>query len=264
MVMGLEVATYIGQLVATNPVPADPVSQGDDHLTLIKRVLQSQFTALGNAPVVRTAAQLNAVTSKLISFNGRTVTAAVPEDDDYSLDMLSDVVITTPVADQVLLYNGAQWENVGAGTALKTGCFLYDTYAGRVTDSIYFTNQRRQTVPASVATFKNSGASGIGWTLTAVTACMVQLNMQLGNQGNTSAPATAFGITFSPSAPSATIPGASNNRLAYALTDQFSADDRVNSISASTVLGIGDVLTVYYTGPTGAAVVTLSGSVIAL
>jgi hypothetical protein len=41
--MSLESATYIGQLVETNPTGTDPKSQGDDHLRLIKSVLQNQF-----------------------------------------------------------------------------------------------------------------------------------------------------------------------------------------------------------------------------
>ena len=57
--MGLETATYISQLVATNPTSSDPVSQGDDHLRLIKSVLQDQFTTLGAAAVTTTAAELN-------------------------------------------------------------------------------------------------------------------------------------------------------------------------------------------------------------
>ena len=57
--MGLETATYISQLVATNPTSSDPVSQGDDHLQLIKDVLQKQFTTLGAAAVTTTAAELN-------------------------------------------------------------------------------------------------------------------------------------------------------------------------------------------------------------
>lgn len=57
--MGLESATYISQLTATNPTTSDPVSQGDDHLRLIKSVLQSQFTTLGAAAVTTTAAELN-------------------------------------------------------------------------------------------------------------------------------------------------------------------------------------------------------------
>jgi len=57
--MGLETATYISQLTSTNPTASDPVSQGDDHLRLIKSVLQSQFTTLGAAAVTTTAAELN-------------------------------------------------------------------------------------------------------------------------------------------------------------------------------------------------------------
>ena len=57
--MGLETATYISQLVDTNPTTSDPVSQGDDHLRLIKEVLQSQFTTLGAAAVTTTAGELN-------------------------------------------------------------------------------------------------------------------------------------------------------------------------------------------------------------
>lgn len=41
--MGLETANYITQLVATNPVIGDPVKEGDDHLRLIKSVLQNTF-----------------------------------------------------------------------------------------------------------------------------------------------------------------------------------------------------------------------------
>ena len=38
--MALESATYISQLVDTNPAGSDVISQGDDHLRLIKEVLQ--------------------------------------------------------------------------------------------------------------------------------------------------------------------------------------------------------------------------------
>lgn len=41
--MGLEVATYISELVDTNPLSGDPKKQGDDHLRLIKDVLQNTF-----------------------------------------------------------------------------------------------------------------------------------------------------------------------------------------------------------------------------
>lgn len=41
--MGLETATYVSQLVVTNPVVGDPVKEGDDHLRLIKTALQNTF-----------------------------------------------------------------------------------------------------------------------------------------------------------------------------------------------------------------------------
>jgi hypothetical protein len=57
--MGLESATFVTGLVATNPVGAtDPKSQGDDHLRLIKSVLLNTFPAL-NAAVNSTPAELN-------------------------------------------------------------------------------------------------------------------------------------------------------------------------------------------------------------
>ena len=41
--MGIETATFISDLVTTNPVATDQVSTADDHLRLIKSVLQSTF-----------------------------------------------------------------------------------------------------------------------------------------------------------------------------------------------------------------------------
>lgn len=41
--MGLEAATFINDLVTSNPTGADGKSQGDDHLRLIKAVLQGTF-----------------------------------------------------------------------------------------------------------------------------------------------------------------------------------------------------------------------------
>lgn len=56
--MGLESATFIQDLVATNPLSSDPRSQGDDHLRLLKSVLKNSFPNI-NAEVVCTSAELN-------------------------------------------------------------------------------------------------------------------------------------------------------------------------------------------------------------
>jgi hypothetical protein len=54
--MALETATYVSQLVATNPTHADGVNQGDAHLRLIKSVLQATFPNLTGALTAALAA----------------------------------------------------------------------------------------------------------------------------------------------------------------------------------------------------------------
>lgn len=72
--MPLETATYISQLVSSNPAATDQVSQGDDHLRLIKAVLQSQFTGLGTNPVNSTAIAIDFAVNAVLGNSG-TITA---------------------------------------------------------------------------------------------------------------------------------------------------------------------------------------------
>ena len=46
--MGLEIATFIADLNSANPIGGDPRSEGDNHLRLVKAVLQSTFPNLGD------------------------------------------------------------------------------------------------------------------------------------------------------------------------------------------------------------------------
>ena len=56
--MSLESATYVNQLVISNPDGSDPKGQGDDHLRLIKNTLKNTFPNLDSAVNV-TPAELN-------------------------------------------------------------------------------------------------------------------------------------------------------------------------------------------------------------
>lgn len=56
--MALESASYISDLNTSNPLSTDTVSQADDHLRLIKKVLKDTFPNL-NGPVTSTPLQLN-------------------------------------------------------------------------------------------------------------------------------------------------------------------------------------------------------------
>lgn len=58
--MALETATYISDLVSTNPVVGDDVGQGDDHLRLLKATIKASFPAVAGA-VTPTHTELNYV-----------------------------------------------------------------------------------------------------------------------------------------------------------------------------------------------------------
>lgn len=65
--MPIEAATYISQLNSSYPPGTDDRSTADDHLRLIKAVLQAQFPSLGAAAITATAAAINARVALTIS-----------------------------------------------------------------------------------------------------------------------------------------------------------------------------------------------------
>lgn len=91
--MGLETATYINGLVATNPTAGDPKYNGDDHLRLIKSAVKSTLPNL-TGPVTASQAELNvldgitASTPELNILDGATVTAT-------ELNVLDGIAVTT-------------------------------------------------------------------------------------------------------------------------------------------------------------------------
>lgn len=64
--MALEPVTHITDLVSSNPVATDNVSQGDDHLRNIKKALTTDFAAI-SGPVTATHTELNIVSGKTLS-----------------------------------------------------------------------------------------------------------------------------------------------------------------------------------------------------
>lgn len=50
--MAVESASWVTQLVNTNPVAGDPVGEGDDHLRMIKTVLQNSFPSSSTAAII--------------------------------------------------------------------------------------------------------------------------------------------------------------------------------------------------------------------
>ena len=91
--MGLEAATYIDELVISNPTGLDEVNKGDDHLRLIKSVLQNSLGAISGA-VLTTDVELNllvgltAEAAELNILDGAFVTTA---EVNYSSGVTSNI-----------------------------------------------------------------------------------------------------------------------------------------------------------------------------
>ena len=143
--MGVETATYISQLSATNPLGTDPISQGDDQIRLVKEVLQAQFTSLGAAAVTATAAEVNLI-------DGYTGTTAELNTLDVTTQGTSEVskVLTADASGDVTIADGAYDFDVAshdgtnglklAGTlvtATATELNLIDGYTGTTAELNY-------------------------------------------------------------------------------------------------------------------------------
>jgi len=96
--MAKETATYISQLVATNPVASDSVSVGDDHLRMLKTVLKTQFSGLtGTTAVSSSEAELNildGVTSTAAELNYLDITTLGTSANSKALTQSAGGVVT--------------------------------------------------------------------------------------------------------------------------------------------------------------------------
>jgi len=100
--MTVETATSISMLSATLPLATGPISEGDDHLRLIKSVLQAQFTSLGTSAVTATATELNLI-------DGYTGTTAELNTLDVTTQGTSEAskVLTADASGDVTIADGA-------------------------------------------------------------------------------------------------------------------------------------------------------------
>ena len=111
--MPIESATYISQLVATNPPGTDPFAEGDDQLRLIKSVLQSQFPNFEAAAATPTVAQVNTLTGistsqtieeRLSALEAKTQIALLPS---QAYDFNNSWWTTPANVDQTRIYSAS-------------------------------------------------------------------------------------------------------------------------------------------------------------
>lgn len=91
--MPLESATYISDLVVTNPPGTDNLSTADDHIRLLKSVLKTTFPNITGAVTV-TQAALNAIGGAVPASHFPNVNAAVTLTDE-ELNALANAVLKT-------------------------------------------------------------------------------------------------------------------------------------------------------------------------
>jgi len=65
--MAVETATWVTQLVSTNPVVGDPVGEGDDHLRMLKTVLKNSFPSTSVTAIVP---DMSGQSSKVLTNDG--------------------------------------------------------------------------------------------------------------------------------------------------------------------------------------------------
>jgi len=136
--MGVETATFISQLSATNPLATDPISEGDDQIRLVKDVLQKQFTTLGAAAVTTTAGEINildGVTATNTELNYLDITTLGTSEASkvVTADANGDVTIADGAYDfDVASHDGTNGLLLGGTlvTATATELNLIDGYTG--------------------------------------------------------------------------------------------------------------------------------------
>ena len=150
--MGIETASYISELVNTNPVVGDPVGEGDEHLRLIKAVLQTQFSGLsGTTAVASSEAELN---YNNITTLGTAEASKVVTTDGSSVTNFADKVVQRP---EIKDYA----ESVNAIGATGGGTQDIDLTAGNVVSATVDTSE-------NTFTFSNPSPTGKSCSFTLV------------------------------------------------------------------------------------------------
>lgn len=163
--MPVESASFISQLNPSYPDGSENVAEGDNHLRMLKSMLQSQFTSLGTTAVSATAVQLNAAARKdgdtytgAQNFTGATVTVPTATAGDATASAASTAFVQTAIA------------GVNSQTALTLTVASGTTASPTVGEHVVCTNAAAVTVtlPASAsagdrvkATFTNGLFSNV-------------------------------------------------------------------------------------------------------
>jgi len=162
--MGLETGTYIDSLNSSNPTASDAVSEGDDHLRLIKSTVKATFPNLSNA-VTSTHTELNLLDG---------VTANTTELNYVDVATLGTVEASKAVtADANKDITGAR--NLTITGALSAGSGLITLADVYPVGSIYI-NAAVATNPATLLGFGTWVAFGAGRVMVGIDASQTEFD----------------------------------------------------------------------------------------
>ena len=162
--MGLETGTYIDSLNSSNPTATDAVSEGDDHIRLIKSTVKATFPNLSNA-VTSTHTELNLLDG---------VTANTTELNYVDVATLGTVEASKAVtADANKDITGAR--NLTITGTLSAGSGLISLSDVYPVGSIYI-NAAVSTNPATLLGFGTWAAFGTGRTMVGIDAAQTEFD----------------------------------------------------------------------------------------
>ena len=149
--MGLETGTYIDSLNSSNPTATDAVSEGDDHIRLIKSTVKATFPNLSNA-VTSTHTELNLLDG---------VTANTTE-----LNYVDVATLGTAEASKALTVD-ANKDFTGVRNATFTGTVTIGSNTATTLQAVYpvgsiYINAAVSTNPATLLGFGTWAAFGAG------------------------------------------------------------------------------------------------------
>jgi len=163
--MALESGNYLNNLVKTNPTAADPVSEGEDHLQLIKKVLQQSFPSVNQGTNVIHA---SSTAPSLIVADGTHKGSQGLLWYDTSTNTLKINNSTTAVANWVTLAVSPDTSNsvdVNAGTI--DGAVIGGTTPAAVTGTTLKGDTSLELATGATVTGIDNGALGSSATLLA-------------------------------------------------------------------------------------------------
>ena len=162
--MGLETGTYIDSLNSSNPTATDAVSEGDDHIRLIKSTVKATFPNLSNA-VTSTHTELNLLDG---------VTANTTELNYVDVATLGTVEASKAVtADANKDITGAR--NLTITGTLSAGSGLISLSDVYPVGSIYI-NAAVSTNPATLLGFGTWAAFGAGRVMVGIDAAQTEFD----------------------------------------------------------------------------------------